>query len=278
MSIRPFSFEFSPPRSQREKDSLPEAIQAISAHGPQFITVTYGAGGSKKDGTLETLELFKDFTDCALGSHLTHISSTKQELDAYADMLWERGIHHLVALRGDMPQDSTWVRDPDGDYYNYTNEFVAAMAKRHPFDISVGAYPEKHPDAATLSDDIVNLKKKCDAGATRALTQFFFDNDRFYRFRDATTKAGIDVPIVPGLMRVVSFSGIQNFAAKVETSIPQSLKETFAQAADIAATAEDVLQQQVDDLTRNGVDHIHFYTMNKGHGFNRPLQAMQKQP
>ena len=271
MSQPSFSFEFSPPRNDKEKEALPDVIKALSATNPRLMTVTYGAGGSKQAGTVETLRLFQKFTDCALASHLTHIASTKEQLNEYLDWMWDNNIRHIVALRGDMPQDAR-PRDPNGEYYAHTNDFVAAVAKRHPFHISVGAYPEKHPEAPCLHADVANLKKKCDAGATDALTQFFFNNEHFYRFRDIANLMGVTTPLIPGLMRIANFEGVQRFAAKIGTSVPDSLKTAFTQASDPTAYAEEFLFKQVEDLKRNGVEDFHFYTMNKAQGFDRSIQ------
>ncbi len=273
---RSFSFEFSPPRNGASIETFLTEVQTLNDFQPEFMTVTYGAGGSKKDGTLQTLQSMKPIVTCAIGSHLTHRTHTKSELDDHLDVLWDQGITHLVALRGDIPQDYPWTPDPYGSYYNHTNEFVAAAKRRHNFNISVAAYPEKHPEAPSLEQDILNLKKKCDAGADRAITQFFFDNDLFYKFRDAATKAGITTPIVPGLIRILNFKKMEDFAANCQASVPASLKETFARAADPATTAADTLKKQVDDLlTRGGVDHIHFYTMNQSKGLGPAITCFK---
>ncbi|PZQ46469.1 MAG: methylenetetrahydrofolate reductase [NAD(P)H] [Micavibrio aeruginosavorus] len=271
------SFEFFPPKSEKSAQDLVATVKELACYNPKFMTVTFGTGGGSRDGTLQTLKnLQRAAPDVAFGSHLTYISHTKDELDHYTDMLWNQGIRHLVALRGDMPQNLVWPLDPDAGYYQFTSDFVEALMKRHPFDISVGAYPEKHPDAPSLDADLIALKKKCDAGATRAITQLFFDNDVFYRFVDCTQKAGITTPIVPGLLPIRDFQKVCEFAAKCQASVPQFLHDKFANAVS-DTMAEDLLSAQVEDLIRNGVDHIHFYTLNKSSVINSVCSTFSPQ-
>jgi len=255
------SFEFFPPKSEKSAFELLATVQDLARHNPKFMTVTFGAGGNSQRGTLETLKNLQKAAPVPFGSHLTYISLTRRELDHYTDLLWDHGIRHLVALRGDMPQDLVWPLDQDAEYYQYTSDFVEALLKRHPFDISVGAYPEKHPDAPSLDADLIALKKKCDAGATRAITQFFFDNEVYYRFLDAATKAGITTPIVPGLLPIHDFTKVCSFASRCHASIPSHLHEKFESPS--PSLAEDLISEQVEDLVKNGVPHIHFYTLNK---------------
>ena len=255
------SFEFFPPKSGKSAADLLETVGTLSAHNPKFMTVTFGAGGGSRDGTLATLKNLQRAAPVPFGSHLTYISLTKQELDHYTDLLWDQGVRHLVALRGDMPADLVWPLDPDAEYYQFTSDFVAALMKRHPFDISVGAYPEKHPDAPDMAADLEALKKKCDAGAARAITQFFFDNDVYYRFVDMAEKAGITTPIVPGLLPIHDFEKACSFAGRCAASVPDHLRMRFADPSHNLAA--DILAAQVDDLISNGVPHIHFYTLNK---------------
>lgn len=256
------SFEFFPPKTEKSALDLLATAKDLSAYDPKFMTVTFGAGGGNQRGTLETLKhLQKAAPGTEFGSHLTYISLTKRELDHVTDLLWDQGIRHLVALRGDMPTDLVWPLDPDAEYYQYTSDFVEALMKRHPFDISVGAYPEKHPDALSLDADLEALKKKCDAGSARAITQFFFDNEVYYRFIEAAQKAGITTPIVPGLLPIHDFTKVCSFAERCAASVPAHLHDKFKDAS--PNFAEDLLCAQVEDLTKNGVSHIHFYTLNK---------------
>lgn len=262
-----FSFEFFPAKTEKGAEALRQTSKDLAALGPKYMTVTYGAGGSTRDGTLSTIKAMQDDTGLPVAGHLTFINTTKQDLKALTDQWWDEGIHHIVALRGDMPDDLAWPLDDDGDYFQYTSEFVEALKSWHDFEISVGAYPEKHPDAPSLNDDIHALKLKCDAGADQAKTQFFFDNDCFYRFRDSCAAAGIKTPIQPGLLPIHDFEKMKSFAARCQASVPRWIEEKLerftGQPEDIKATATDILQAQVDDLIKNDVPHIHFYTLNK---------------
>ncbi len=271
-----YSFEFFPPKSEKSAQELLSSAHELSRFSPKFMTVTFGTGGGSRDTTLQTLKnLQRTAQGIPFGSHLTYISHTKDELDHYTDLLWNQGIRHLVALRGDMPTNLVWPLDPDAEYYQFTSDFVEALMKRHPFDISVGAYPEKHPDAPDMQADLIALKKKCDAGAARAITQLFFDNDLYYRFVEAAQKAGITTPIVPGLLPIRDFQKVCEFAGKCQASVPQFLHEKFA--GEISDNlAEDLLSAQVEDLAKNGVDHIHFYTLNKSSVLNNVCKNFSK--
>lgn len=269
MTAPTLSFEFFPPKSEESAEALQGTARQLTAVGPSFMTVTFGAGGSTREGTLKTLRSVQGVTKIPLGAHLTYICMTKTELATYLDTLREMGVTRLVALRGDMPpgqEDVKWPLDDNPDYYQYTSDFVAGI-KAHDsgFEINVGAYPEKHPDAPDLDFDIQALKKKCDAGADRAITQFFFNNDSFYRFVDKTAAAGIRTPIVPGILPIVSYKNMLRFANTCQAHVPDALKARFetADEADHPAIARDVLLSQVEDLRKNGVGHFHFYTLNR---------------
>lgn len=262
-----FSFEFFPPKTEKAAQVLWDGVPQLAELNPKFMTVTYGAGGSTKDGTIDTLTKKMGITDIPLGSHLTFINTPKQDLYDYVDGLWAKGVRHIVALRGDMPADLQWPLDPDGDYFQYTSDFVAGLLGRHPFEISVGAYPEKHPDSKSLEDDIHALKMKCEAGAHRALTQFFFDNDVYYRFAEKCQAAGVKTILSPGLLPIHDFTSMCKFAARCQASVPQWLHEKFAgledKPEDARKVAIDLLVTQTQDLADNGVEHIHYYTLNK---------------
>lgn len=265
MSKPTISFEYFPPKTDKAADNLWAAMDNLSKLDPAFMTVTYGAGGSTRDGTLATLKKARNTYGIPLASHLTFINTTKEDLSALVGELWDENIRHIVALRGDMPGDLNWPLDDDRNYYQYTSDFVAGLVAQQPFEISVGCYPEKHPDSPSMEADISALKKKCDAGATRAITQFFFDNDLFYEFRDQCVKAGIKTPIVPGLLPVHDFKSMCGFAAKCQASVPDWLHTKFEGKSeeDSKKIAVDLLVSQSEDLAKSGIEHIHYYTLNK---------------
>lgn len=265
MSKPTISFEFFPPKTEKAEESLWEAMGELAKFDPSFMTVTYGAGGSTRDGTIKTLKRARDAYGIPLASHLTFINTTKDEMYNLVDELWAQNIRHLIALRGDMPEDLHWPLDPDGEYFQYTSDFVEGLVARHKFEISVGCYPEKHPDAPDMDADLQALKLKCDAGATRAITQFFFDNDVFYTFLEKCAKAGITTPIVPGLLPIHDFASMRKFAARCKASVPDWLQGRFedVSAEDAYKIAVDLLIGQTQDLAENGIEHFHFYTLNK---------------
>lgn len=261
------SFEFFPPKTERGAADLDQVAQELAAAKPLYMTVTYGAGGSTRTGTLDALIRIGKNTGVKMGSHLTFCSTVKDDLHSYIDQLWENDIKHIVALRGDLPPGKTLADFIGDEYYQFTSDFVEAIRSRHPFEISVGAYPEKHPDAPSIAMDIEALRKKCEAGATRAITQFFFDNDIYYSFVERTQQAGIKTPIVPGLLPIADFPKMLKFAATCHTTVPIWLHEKFAglefDQDTTRSLAIDVLSRQMDDLMRNGVRHLHIYTLNK---------------
>lgn len=257
------SFEYFPPKTDKAADTLWDNVDALAALGPKFMTVTYGAGGSTKDGTLAAITNMRDRTGIDMAGHLTFINSPVNDLKELTDEWWNSGIRHIVALRGDMPDDLNWPLDTDKDYFQFTSEFVRTLKLWHPFEITVGAYPEKHPDAPSMNDDLEALRKKCNAGADRAITQFFFDNDVFYRFRDECEKAGITTPVYPGLLPIHNFENMCNFAEKCQATVPAWLHEKFEKSEDKEKLAKDLFIEQVIELSENGVEHIHFYTLNK---------------
>jgi methylenetetrahydrofolate reductase (NADPH) len=266
MNAPGFSFEFFPPKNDAAAAQLWDAMPRLAALGPKYMTVTYGAGGSTRDGTFDTLIKAQQF-NIPLASHLTFINATKDDLKALTDQLWRSGVRHIVALRGDIPKGLEWPLAADANYFQYSSDFVAALRTWNDFEISVAAYPEKHPDSKNLADDIDALKKKCDAGATRAITQFFFENDKFYRFQDSCVKAGITTPICPGLLPVHDFKSMVKFAAKCQASVPAWMHEKFAALENDPEGAREysteLLIAQAQDLAAHGVAHIHFYTLNK---------------
>ncbi len=260
-----FSFEFFPPKTPQGEASLLETVKKLAALGPEFMTVTFGAGGSTRDGTLKTLQAIRSVTDVPLACHLTFIEITKTELRAYLDKLWDMGVRHIVALRGDMPSDLQWPLDPDLDYYQYTSDFIEGIKAHKPFEISVGAYPDKHPDAPDAAADLLALKKKCMAGADRAITQFFFDHKRYAEFLKNVENTGINTPVIPGVLPIGNYENMIKFANRCGACIPEAIRAKFEgqDEASHPSIAADILRWQIEDLSRLGARHLHFYTLNK---------------
>ena len=267
MPATTYSFEFFPPKTDEAEQAFWAAIPEFTALEPNFMTITYGAGGSTRSQTLRIAAALTLRTKIPVASHLTFLNTPRRDLFRMTDALWENGTRHIIALRGDMPADLSWPLDPDSDYFQYTSDFVEGLKAQHDFEITVSAYPEKHPDSKTIDEDIEALRKKCDAGATRAITQFFFENDKFYQFVERCRAAGINIPICPGLLPIHDFKGMQRFAARCQAGVPSWLIERFEafenDAEGARALAIDLLTEQVQDLAANGADHIHFYTLNK---------------
>lgn len=277
------SFEYFPPKTPEAEKAFYTNVQELAKFRPKFMTVTYGAGGSTRDKTIEIAEkLHKEYAGIPIAAHLTYINSTREYLYGITDVLWDVGIRHIVALRGDLPKDLSWPLDIDANYFQNTSQFVAALEARHGFEITVGAYPEKHPDAPDMSADIDALRQKCLAGATQAITQFFFDNEIFYKFREECAKAGIRKPIYPGVLPIHDFKSMQRFAAKCAAGVPGWLQEKFEKLEgkpdEARKVAEEILIKQVTDLAANGVGHIHFYTLNKADITAQAAKALGHKP
>jgi methylenetetrahydrofolate reductase (NADPH) len=260
------SFEFFPPKTAEMEQTLWKSIQRLAPLAPQFVSVTYGAGGSTRERTHQTVHRILSETDLVPAAHLTCVAATREEIDAVADDYWNAGVRHVVALRGDIPGGETdYFPTPGG--YAYAAELVEGLRRRHSFEVSVAAYPETHPEARSSADDLDNLKRKLDAGATRAITQFFFDNWTFLRFVDRARKAGITAPIVPGIMPVTNFTQTAKFAKTAGTSIPAEYARHFEGLEDDPETrklvAAAVAAEQVTQLEQAGVREFHFYTLNR---------------
>ncbi|MEE9415851.1 MAG: methylenetetrahydrofolate reductase [NAD(P)H] [Acidimicrobiales bacterium] len=267
--IRPgieVSFEFFPPNTPAGDKSLFECVEKLAPFGPSFVSVTYGAGGSTQERTLATLERLTTTTDLAVAGHLTCVGATKNLVHGVIDSYLKMGVRRIVALRGDAPEGSS-DGTVDGGFQTAADLVAAIRARDDDIDISVAAYPEVHPKATSPSADLDNLKRKLDAGADRALTQFFFDTDAFLRFRDSATKAGITKPIVPGIMPVPSFERVASFAAKCGTIIPEWMPQLFDGLEDMPdvhqLVSATLAAEQCRRLAENGVNEFHFYTMNK---------------
>ena len=260
------SFEFFPPHSAKMEETLWNSVQKLKTLAPRFVSVTYGADGSTRERTHAAVERIVGETDLTAAPHLTCVGASRGEIDEIARDYWDMGIRHLVALRGDPPEDSAgYAPHPDG--YAYASDLVAGLKKIADFDISVAAYPEVHPEAASPLADLENLKRKLDAGATRAITQFFFNTDVFLRFRDLAGAAGIDSHIVPGILPITRFPQLQRFAERCGASVPDWLADRFAGLEEDAETrklvAASVAIEQVRKLQAEGVDEFHFYTLNR---------------
>ena len=260
------SFEFFPPKSEKMADALWDAIQTLEPLRPRFVSVTYGAGGSTRERTHATVERIVKETALTPAAHLTCVGASRGEVDDIARAYWDAGVRHLVALRGDPPTPGEPYSAHPGGYSNAA-ELVAGLKKVAPFDISVAAYPEVHPDSSCREADIDNLKRKIDAGADRAITQFFFAADSFFRFQDAVAAAGIDVEIVPGILPVSNVAQTRRFAGMCNAAIPQWLDDMFEGLDDLPAArqliAATVAAELCGQLYAGGVRHFHFYTLNR---------------
>lgn len=260
------SFEFSPPKTAEAEASLWQAIRRLEPLAPSFVSVTYGAGGSTRERTHATVKRIVEETSLKPAAHLTCVAASRGEIDDIVRAYWDAGIRHIVALRGDMPgMEGPYA--PHADGYKSTPELIAGIKKLAPFEVSVSFYPERHPDSPSHGHDIALLKAKMDAGAARALGQFCFDNDLTARFRDDAAKAGITIPIVPGVMPTTNFAGISRMAAKAGASIPAWLAKAYDGLDDDVETrrivAAAVLADQVQLLRARGFGQFHFYTLNQ---------------
>lgn len=260
------SFEFFPPHTEKMEETLWSSIQRLAVLAPQFVSVTYGADGSTRERTHAAVKRIVSETDLTAAPHLTCIDATRGEIDEIAREYWDLGIRHLVALRGDMPKGASGY-EPHLDGYSYAADLVEGLRKVADFDISVAAYPEVHPEAPDPLFDLDNLKRKLDAGASRAITQFFFDTDVFLRFRDLTAAAGIESAIVPGILPITRFPQLTRFAELCGASVPDWLSDRFAGLDDDPETrqmiAASVAIDQVRRLQAEGISNFHFYTLNR---------------
>ncbi len=261
------SFEFFPPKSQDMETSLWEAITRLAPLEPSFVSVTYGAGGSTRERTHATVARLVKETRLAPAAHLTCVGASRREIDAVIRGYGAAGVRHIVGLRGDAPGglDTPYVAPANG--YQSTADLVRAIKASGDFEVSVAAYPEKHPHSPNLLHDIETLKRKVDAGADRAITQFFFDNSVYFRFLDIAAAAGIQIPIVPGIVPVQNFKQTAGFAKRAGASVPAWLADRFEGLEEDPVTrrlvAAAVCAEQVIDLIDRGVTHLHFYTMNR---------------
>ncbi|MEM7694793.1 MAG: methylenetetrahydrofolate reductase [NAD(P)H] [Pseudomonadota bacterium] len=261
------SFEFFPPKNAAMEETLWKTVTQLAPLSPQFVSVTYGAGGSTRERTHRTVKRIVSQTPLTAAAHLTCVAASKAEVNDVIRESYDAGVKHIVALRGDMPEGpgTPFVAHPDG--YQSSADLVAGIKAIGDIEVSVSAYPEKHPDSGNWDTDIDMLHQKVDAGADRAITQFFFDNDLFDAYRERVAKRGISIPIVPGIVPIHSFTQVKRFAGMCGASVPDWLEHRFAGLEDDPDTrrlvAAHVAADQVFDLMKRGVDRFHFYTMNR---------------
>lgn len=247
--------------------ALWRAIEGLAPLDPTFVSVTYGAGGSTRERTHGTVARLVRETTLKPAAHLTCVAATRAEVDSVIHAYADAGVRHIVALRGDPPEGVGAAYAPHPGGYAYASDLVEGIAHIGGFEISVGAYPERHPESATWDAEIDNLKRKVDAGATRAITQFFFDNDLFEGFLERVRAAGITIPVVPGIIPIHNITAVAGFAEKTGASVPEAVRARFAAVGDEAEAraraAIDFGIEQVADLRARGVEDFHFYTMNR---------------
>ncbi len=261
------SFEFFPPKTEEMERNLWEAVERLAPLHPNFVSVTYGAGGSTRERTHSTVRRILKETALTPAAHLTCVAATKTEIDSVIRAYWDSGVRHIVALRGDPTGGVGDKYAPHPGGYASSAELVAGIKRAGDIEVSVSAYPEKHPDSPDVEADIDMLKRKIDAGAMRAMTQFFFENDLYFRYLERVRARGIDIPIVPGILPVQNFKQTVNFAVRCGASVPRWLAERFDGLDDDVTTrkliAAAVAAEQVLDLVDRGVTDFHFYTMNR---------------
>ncbi len=260
------TFEFFPPKNETMAQRLWDSVEHLAPLQPKFVSVTYGADGSTRERTHELVKRIHEETSLTVAPHLTCIGASRDEIRVIAQSYKDLGINQIVALRGDPPRDCASY-EPHSDGYDYAVDLVAGLKEVADFDISVAAYPEVHPEAPSAKFDLDNLKRKIDAGANRAITQFFFYNDTFLRFRDQCAAAGVDVPIIPGILPVTRFPQAERFANLCGAEIPPAMRQSFEGLDDNVEMRRligaNIAIEQVQRLHSHGVDEFHFYTLNR---------------
>jgi len=270
------SFEFFPPKDLPGSFRLWDAVQNLAPLNPDFVSVTYGAGGTTRKLTHEAVTTLTAQSGLRVAGHLTCVDASREETLKIANEYAAVGVKDIVALRGDAPKGSAGFAPKPNGFQN-SIELISALSDTGNFNIRVGAYPEKHPEATSQAADIAYLKRKFDAGATGAITQFFLEADTYFRFRDACAAAGITAPIIPGILPIENWDGVQRFAAQCGTHIPQAIADGFRNAMrdgteTLLATA--LAAELCDDLLQGGVEHLHFYTLNRGTMTRNVLHAL----
>ncbi len=277
-SRRGLSFELFPPKTEEGIPSLLEAVDELCRYSPDFFTCTYGAGGSTQNRTMQVATAVKERTGCPVASHLTCVGSTVDELRAYLTHAKANGVDYIVALRGDPPKGETEFRQHKGGL-SYANELVSLIRSEFPsYGIAVAGYPETHQEAPSFEVDLANLKRKVDSGADIVVTQLFYQNEDFYRFRDACDRVGIRIPIVPGIMPVTNLGQIKRIASLCKAALPDEFVERLSHKDDASWQFDvgvEFAQQQVRDLLDNGVPGIHFYVLNKSQATGQVLDAVE---
>jgi methylenetetrahydrofolate reductase (NADPH) len=261
------SFEFFPPKTEKMEETLWSAISRLAPLHPEFVSVTYGAGGSTRERTHATVTRILKETDLKPAAHLTCVDATKDEVNAVAQQYWNEGVRHIVALRGDPVHGAGTKYEPHPEGYQNAADLVAGLKRIADFEISVAGYPETHPESLSVESDLDNLKAKVDAGADRIITQFGFDNAHFLRYLERARAAGIWVPISPGIVPIHNFKQVAGFAKRAGATVPSWLARRFEGLEDDSATshlvAAAVATEQVMDLVDEGIKKFHFYTLNR---------------
>ena len=267
MSAPRVSFEFFPPKTPEAETSLWKTVERLAPLNPEFVSVTYGADGSTRERTQQVIESILTKTELKPVPHLTCVGAPRDEIDTIADDYWSMGVRQIVALRGDPEGGAEADYQPHPNGYAYASDLVEGLLAKHPFELFVAAYPETHPQAISADTDLDNLKRKVDAGGHRAITQFFFDNAIFLRFRDRVAAANINVELIPGILPVTNFNTLVRFADACGASIPATLKTLFEGLDEDPSTrqliAAHAAVSQAEDLGREGVNDFHFYTLNR---------------
>ncbi|KND17634.1 methylenetetrahydrofolate reductase [NAD(P)H] [Pannonibacter sp. Q-1] len=261
------SFEFFPPKTDKMEATLWSTIQKLETLSPSFVSVTYGAGGSTRERTHRTVERILKETPMLPAAHLTCVGASRADVDAVVQDYWDLGVRHIVALRGDPQEGVGTAYVPREDGYAYASDLVAGIKAIGDFEISVSGYPERHPESTDWQVEIDNLKRKIDAGASRVITQYFFDNNLFEAYLERIAKAGLSIPVVPGILPILNFDQVVKFSSGCGTTIPDWLSRRFAGLDDDAETRKlvgaAVAYEQVMDLVDRGISDFHFYTMNR---------------
>ncbi|MGL6042487.1 MAG: methylenetetrahydrofolate reductase [NAD(P)H] [Sandaracinobacteroides sp.] len=263
------SFEFFPPKTEKMAETLWQSVETLAPLKPRFVSVTYGAGGTTRERTHATVARIAAETAIPAAAHLTCVDASRSEIAQIADAYWQAGVRHIVALRGDPPKKDggfqPFLAHPEG--YRDAAELVAGLAAQHPFELSVGAYPEVHPEALDASADMAHLKRKLDAGACRAITQFFFEPETFFRFRDRAAAQGVKGELVPGILPVANYAAAVRMSAPCNVTVPDWMARLFAGLDNHPGTSQlvaaTIAAEMVRRLYAGGVRHFHFYTLNR---------------